>query len=143
MKPSSEQSIGRDVARNFRQLNSEIAADLAVITSDAAALDARVIALEDSGWTGVTFSNSWVNHGSPNQTAQYSKAGDEVRVRGVIKSGTLNTVAFVLPSGFRPPATLRFASPEGIVTVDSSGNVSVFGAGNTIFGVTFSFWTSS
>jgi hypothetical protein len=143
MKVTNEQAVGRDVARNFRQLSTELAADLAVITSDAAALDARVIALEDSGWTGVTFSNSWVDHGAPNQNAQYSKAGDVVRVRGVIKNGTLNTVAFVLPSGFRPPSTLRFSSPEGIITVDSSGNVSVFGAGNTIFGVTFSFYTSS
>lgn len=146
MKPSNQEGIGRDVARNFRQLAGELtttATELETVTTDLASVDARVIVLEDSGWTGVTFSNSWVDFGSPQQAAQYSKAGDVVRVRGVIKSGTLNTAAFTLPSGFRPPATLRFPSSDGIITVDSSGVVSVFGASNTIFGVTFLFWTTS
>lgn len=43
MKPSNEQSIGRDVARNFRQLNSEVE----VVATDVASIDARVIALEN------------------------------------------------------------------------------------------------
>lgn len=42
MNPSNEQSIGRDVARNFRT----VAGEIGVIQTDAAALDARVIVLE-------------------------------------------------------------------------------------------------
>lgn len=42
MKPLNEQSIGRDVARNFRQ----VAGEMSTLQTDAAALDARVIVLE-------------------------------------------------------------------------------------------------
>lgn len=42
MKVTNEQAIGRDVARNFRQLASE----LETATTDLASVDARVVALE-------------------------------------------------------------------------------------------------
>lgn len=42
MKVTNEQAVGRDVARNFRQLASE----LDTATTDLASVDARVIALE-------------------------------------------------------------------------------------------------
>lgn len=51
MKPVNEQSIGRDVARNFRQMNSEVE----TIATDVASIDTRVIALENMGYiTGAT-----------------------------------------------------------------------------------------
>lgn len=51
MKPSNEQSIGRDVARNFRQMNSEVE----TIATDVASIDTRVIERENLGYvTGAT-----------------------------------------------------------------------------------------
>lgn len=45
MKVTNEQAVGRDVARNFRQLATE----LETATTDLAAVDARVIVLENLG----------------------------------------------------------------------------------------------
>lgn len=56
MKPSNEQSIGRDVARNFRQLNSEfVAADAALQTQITALPKGRVgSGTATAGQTGIT-----------------------------------------------------------------------------------------
>lgn len=48
MKVTNEQSIGRDVARNFRQLNSE----LETVTTDVASIDTRLIVAENLGVVG-------------------------------------------------------------------------------------------
>ncbi len=51
MKVTNEQAVGRDVARNFRQLASE----LETATTDLASVDTRVVALENLGYiTGAT-----------------------------------------------------------------------------------------
>jgi len=84
-------------------------------------------------WTAVTFQNAWVNFGGGEQPMQYRKIGDMVQLRGVIKSGALNTVAFTLPAGFRPPLQLHLASGGGAYTdiiVAATGTVSP-SVGNT------------
>lgn len=58
-------------------------------------------------WTPVTFQNSWVNNGGVDQVCQYRKIGDIVYLRGSMGSGALSSIAFTLPTGFRPPALLR------------------------------------
>ncbi len=80
----------------------------------------------DSGWIAPTLGNSWVNYGGTFQVAQYRKHGDVVRIRGVIKSGTINAVAFTLPAGYIPPADLQFA----VVSNGAYGTLQVNGAGN-------------
>lgn len=57
------------------------------------------------------FANSWVNF----DTANYGSAGfrkypdGRVRLRGLIKSGTIPAGVFTLPVGYRPPKQLLFA----------------------------------
>lgn len=48
MKPSNQESIGRDVARNFRQL----AGELDVVETDLASIDTRLIVNENLGVMG-------------------------------------------------------------------------------------------
>jgi hypothetical protein len=97
-------------------------------------------AINPTAWTAVTFAGTWVNHGAPNQVAQYRKINEKVELRGVIKSGAVNSTAFTLPAGFRPPATIRYGSPDAAtITVDSAGVVTVFTAATTIIGFLFDF----
>lgn len=138
MKPTNEQSLGRDVARNFRQLSTEIAADLAVITSDAAALDARVIVLEGEAWTAPTLGGSWVNYGSGFRTARYRKIGDIVEIEGLVKSGTTGSTIFTLPSGYRPPQGLimpTITDPNVFARLDvtAAGAVIVYFTGTSAY----------
>ena len=75
-------------------------------------------------WTGVSFQNSWADYGSPYQTAQYRKVGDEVQLRGLIRNGTQGTSMFTLPAGFRPPAPMLFAAIHNVPAVWSTGAAS-------------------
>ncbi len=84
----------------------------------------------DSGWIAPTLGNSWVNYGGTFQVAQYRKHGDVVRLRGVIKSGTINALAFDLPSGFIPPADLQFAT----TSAGAYGTLLIYGATNSAAG---------
>ena len=80
---------------------------------------------------GVGFQNSWTTFGAGTLAAAFYKdANGIVHVRGSIKSGAVGTVAFTLPSGYRPSANLYAAVTSnngswitGTVLVDSSGNV--------------------
>ena len=57
--------------------------------------------IEVSG--GIGFQNSWANEGAGYNTAAYRKDKNGfVHLKGVIKSGSSNTVAFTLPAGYRP-----------------------------------------
>ncbi|MEP7115110.1 MAG: hypothetical protein ABI862_17735, partial [Ilumatobacteraceae bacterium] len=58
-----------------------------------------------TAWTAPALLNGWVNFGGAgNQVLQYRKNGDNVEIRGVVKSGTIASPLFLLPVGFRPPA---------------------------------------
>lgn len=100
--------------------------------------------------TAVTsFLNSWVNFGSSNTTAAYSiDDSGIVRLQGLIKSGTIGSAAFILPTGFRPQLTVRQAVTTfngsnvvmGETFVDSSGNVTPSAGSNSyvsLDGITF------
>jgi hypothetical protein len=96
--------------------------------------------LGDTAWTAPTLAGTWVNFGGGYNNAGYWKdSTGRVHLRGMIKSGTIGTTAFTLPSGYRPSATCRFAaesnSAYGICTIDSAGVVTP-AAGNTAW---FSF----
>jgi hypothetical protein len=141
MKVTNEQAVGRDVARNVRQVASE----LEVITTDAAALDTRVIALEDdSGWQTPTLAGSWANYGSGKQNAQYRKQGDKVTVRGLVKSGS-GTI-FTLPTGYRPASELDFVTTAtgafGQLNITTAGVVSLAVGVNTYVAINLTFHTS-
>src|SRR4051812_35523455 len=80
------------------------------------------------------FQNSWTNYGSGWATAGFRKDPlGKVRLRGLVKSGTLATV-FKLPAGYWPPGHIAVASNTsgglnipGYTEVDSTGNVSCGG----------------
>lgn len=80
------------------------------------------------------FTNGWSNFGSSYAPAAYWK--DEngiVRPEGLIKGGTLDTAAFVLPPGFRPAKDRIFAvfsnSTVGMVQVKADGSVQPMAVG--------------
>lgn len=64
-------------------------------------------------WVAPTLTNSWANYGGAATEAGYRRVGDVVEVRGVVKSGTVNTAIFNLPAGFRPATDTVFAVPAG------------------------------
>jgi hypothetical protein len=70
-----------------------------------------------TAWTAVTFTNGWTDFGGGYQAMQYRKVGDVVELRGMIGSGTPGASAFTLPTGFRPPANIRFAAISTGVTL--------------------------
>jgi hypothetical protein len=150
-----------DLANRLLALASRVdtaETDVSALEAADVALDGRLDTAETdiddletlttpSTWTGVTFEGTWVNFGSTFQEVEYRKVGDVVQVRGLAKDGTVGSVIFTLPSGFRPPADLHFinysaAAPGGFV-VNTVGEVdSIFGSNGT-FALNFEFSTSS
>ncbi len=62
----------------------------------------------DITWSTPTFTNGWVNFGGTEAVARYHKdALGYVHIEGLIKSGTMNNVAFTLPTGYRPEYNLN------------------------------------
>ena len=89
-------------------------------------------------WIAPTFLNSWVNFGGSDEVAgYYQDALGTVHLRGVVKTGTIGTVIFQLPTGYRPDSTIIFPVASngafGYCTIDSSGNVTASGGNNTSF----------
>jgi len=85
-------------------------------------------------WTGVTYQNSWVSStAASNQTsAQYYKdSSGIVHIRGAIAAGANNTIAFTLPSGYRPQSVYQFVinarnAFPAMAEVSTSGAVTIF-----------------
>lgn len=97
-----------------------------------------------TAWTAVTFQNSWVNFGSGYQAMEYRKVGDMVQLRGLIKSGTVSTDMFTLPTGFRPPAAIQLATAAGgggygAYQIFADGRVAHITGSNASFAVVATF----
>lgn len=68
----------------------------------------------DEGWIAPSLLNSWVNYGGAFETAGYRKdASGYVHLKGLVKSGTANTIIFTLPAGYRPIEQGMFAVNSG------------------------------
>lgn len=80
-----------------------------------------------TAWTAPTFTNGWHNSGAPSALARYRKVGDTVQMEGLIVGGSLGTVAFSLPVGFRPVGDCYFAQISnnafGGIIINPNGNV--------------------
>jgi hypothetical protein len=91
------------------------------------------------------FQGTWVNYDtSLFQRARYWKDPmGIVHVEGLIKSGTINTTAFILPAGYRPGIALLFASDtntgHGRLDVAATGNVLPVSGGTGYFTINCSF----
>jgi hypothetical protein len=86
-----------------------------------------------------TLINSWVNYGDPaiGADAGYYKDTDNiVHLRGLVKSGTIPSAAFILPSGFRPQYPLYFPVASnnafGMVIISTGGNV-IINQGSNVY----------
>lgn len=68
-------------------------------------------------WQAPALVNSWVNYGSVFNNAGFTKdRSGVVRLRGLIKDGTVTASAFVLPVGYRP-------AQQHLFTVISNGTI--------------------
>lgn len=82
------------------------------------------------------FTNSWTNFGGSYETAAFYKDRGRVYFKGLIKSGTLNSLAFTLPVGYRPAQRVSYplrsgGNGVGSVDIDTNGAVAiVVGSGN-------------
>jgi hypothetical protein len=105
-------------------------------------------ALDTSGetaWTNATYAGAWTSYGAPYADAGYRKdSSGVVHLRGLIKSGTIGTTAFTLPSGYRPAFKVSHAtfnvSGTGNIDVNTDGTVIPATGGNTyasLDGITF------
>lgn len=92
------------------------------------------------------FLNSWVNFSAGYEVASFYKDPfDVVHIRGLVKSGTINTTIFILPTGYRPANKLLFAAIDGLnsavrLEVASDGSVVAPASTSTAFqSITCSF----
>lgn len=86
-----------------------------------------------------TFQNSWVNAfsggGGEDDGKYWKNPFGEVELKGVIAGGSTTSIAFTLPSGYRPPFQMRFpvltatgateSEKVGAVTVNTNGTVAI------------------
>lgn len=91
----------------------------------------------DDTWTAVTggigYSNSWTDYATGYSVVGYRLSESRVFLRGAMKSGTLGSTAFTLPTGYRPPTTVDFPivtedgvkSIPAVLAITSGGAVSV------------------
>lgn len=99
------------------------------------------------GATGnAQFANSWVNYSGSDAAAAYMKdLSGFVHLKGTVKSGTLNSVIFTLPAGYRPQEYENFAvvcnGAFGVINIAPSGDVKMQAGGSnayiTLSGITF------
>ena len=97
-------------------------------------------------WLTPTLGNGWVNFGGGFQNAAYRRDGNVVRLKGLIKSGTIGAGAFTLPAGYRPGGTHMASAVDGSNTPAARVDVAPGGqvtpqTGNNAFisldGITF------
>lgn len=88
-------------------------------------------------WRAPSFQNSWVNYGSPYPTAAYRmEANNVVRLKGLVKLGTMGAAIFTLPAKYRPTerfllSTIVNANVAGRIDVDTTGTVTPTSATGT------------
>lgn len=92
-------------------------------------------AISPTTWAAPTLINSWANFGSPHSPAGYLvDALGFVHLRGLIKSGTAGSNAFVLPTGYQPANEVIIAvmanngAATGYLAVQTDGTVQVNGS---------------
>ena len=79
--------------------------------------------------------NSWVDFGSGETPVQFKKdVTGRVVMRGLAKSGDVNTPMFVMPANYRPSAAVRFSvmtnNTTGYLIIESNGYVTLVNGNN-------------
>lgn len=84
-------------------------------------------AISPPNWTVPTFKNSWEKFTSGTIVGYTKDAQGFVRLRGLVKSGTIGTEIFTLPVGYRPPTETWFVVMSnlswGLLYISSAGDV--------------------
>lgn len=102
-------------------------------------------------WKFPTLLNSWADYNATDagfQKTRYRREGaDVVRIEMMVRAGTVNNPAFVLPTGYRPLLAQLFVGLDGAgvgqrLSVLANGNV-VPVAGNTTFWAASAVFTTS
>jgi hypothetical protein len=94
-------------------------------------LNGVTIPLTSSAWIVMTpLLNSWVNGASGEGSVAYFKDPlGMVHLRGYLTTGTSNTIAFVLPAGYRPGGATYYPSVQAngvagsFIYVGTNGNI--------------------
>lgn len=76
-------------------------------------------------WINATMTNAWVDYGGYGTTGYCKTDEGLVKLRGVIKTGTVNSAAFTLPAFYRPATALAF----GTISNNVIGRVDISAAG--------------
>jgi hypothetical protein len=110
-------------------------------TTHTTEINGTPVPLSSSAWRTPTLINSWVNLGGGYETAAYLKDPiGFVHLKGVIRSGTPGSAAFVLPAGYRPGATTDNAvDASAVIQIGSAGSVVITSgsAAVALSGITF------
>jgi hypothetical protein len=81
----------------------------------------------DETWITPTLINNWVAYDTARTPKYYKDANGIVHVKGMMKSGTVGSSAFILPVGYRPDALRMFTTNStnvfGLLQVDNTGAV--------------------
>lgn len=109
-----------------------------------------------SAWTALPFAAPWTNFGSGYANGEYRKIGDIVYIRGFITPGTsapASSLAFTLPTGFRPPVSLQdvIMYYNGTTQVPAARNMNPTGqwimvtamSGSAAIGLSVNYWFST
>lgn len=108
------------------QVQSKLSATITRVSS----LEREIGLTADTGWLTPTFQHSWTNYGSGWSDAAYRKVGNQVHLRGLVKSGTLAESVFTLPVDFRPTEGLHFPTICSDTTIP--GKAQVFPDGRVV-----------
>lgn len=159
--PVANSMVMRDAAGNIQatQFQSTVAAGTPPMTVTSPTVVANLNADQVDGLNAadlaktvqealhsVTFQNGWVNSGGADAPAQYYiDTMGIVHIQGLIKNGTIGTVAFTLPAGYRPALSQGFCcmssgATAAYVRVVNDGTVSIVTGNNawvTLNGITF------
>lgn len=108
------------------------------------AKQSKLTNLDDDTYITPTFLNNWVNYSSTFQYAGYHKdESGTVHIKGLVKSGTVNTAVFQLPVGYRPLYThILPADGNSVIEridVTAAGNVMAYCASNAWISIECSF----
>lgn len=102
-----------------------------------------IAALKTAPWINASYLNGWTTF-TGYQPAAYRKIGDMVQVRGIIALGSMNAVAFILPTGYRPPMDLILpqrcsGNTSGTLIIRANGDYLPQVGVNTWFTITATF----
>ncbi len=108
-----------------------------VSTTTQTALNLKANKVQEA-WITPTLINGWVSFGGAEDVPTYYKDNfGNVKLRGVVKSGTLSVSMFKLPIGYRPAKNKYFAvisnNVPGFVLIDPYGGVIPLAGTSNVF----------